>query len=236
MWHLDVEHQEALLQGELAARAHMHEPELGLDRIVWRSQQLPATLLSLKLCALQAKRAPLSDFYVRGTDVVITYGTPPSDKTLRPQIYWRSLDEDSGRGIEFVLSIETDLLDSNPEASVSSWLPGSAAHQHTTSAGWQRITEAGQRIDTANSTPIVVIQNDDWLYAEMIYPSDFTQATIQRSNDGWQTSWNLFPEHLEKGVIRRARLRGMFFSADCDLSATLEALERFQNSPLPLTT
>jgi hypothetical protein len=101
--------------------------------------------------------------------------------------------------------------------------------------GWESIAGPNKQIHPSKYEPLIVFQRDGWSYAEMVYPGDFTESYIRRSDDGWHTTWDLFPERLEKGVIRRARMRGVFFAGE-DLSTALAAFEHFQASPLPLTT
>jgi hypothetical protein len=46
----------------------------------------------------------------------------------------------------------------------------------------------------------------------------------------------LFPERLEKGVIRLARICGWFMPAENDLATAVELAKRFVAEPPPLTT
>jgi hypothetical protein len=70
----------------------------------------------------------------------------------------------------------------------------------------------------------------------MVHPSDFVTAQVQWNESGSpMVSATLFPESLEKGVIRRARLSGWFLPAENDLQAAVELAKRFVNEPLPLT-
>jgi len=235
MWQLDPQQRTASLTSDLlAARVSIGQPELGVCDITWRTQKFSAQLLGVVFCDFR-ERSPL-DCYARGTDIVITYNDPPQQKNVRPQVYWRFVNEDriAAQGFELVLSIETDLLDSDPQVRVESVLPGSSVFARTAS-GWESIRGSSMRLHASAYAPLIVFQGDTWLYAEMIYPSDFTESTIEHTANGWRTTWDLFPEHLEKGVIRRARMRGVFLVGD-DLSKALTAFEHFQASPLPLTT
>jgi hypothetical protein len=45
----------------------------------------------------------------------------------------------------------------------------------------------------------------------------------------------LFPEHLEKGVIRRGRVCGWFMPAENDLETAVALARQFVAEPLPLT-
>jgi hypothetical protein len=72
----------------------------------------------------------------------------------------------------------------------------------------------------------------------MIHPADFTEATVHvGERQRLQLTTALFArEQLEKGVIRRARLCGMFMTRRHDCERAAEAYRRFVDSQLPLTT
>jgi hypothetical protein len=71
-------------------------------------------------------------------------------------------------------------------------------------------------------------------YAEMVHPTDFVMAEA----DGGQcyARSTLFPERLEKGVIRRGRVCGWFLPTENDLATAVELASQFVDEPLPLTT
>ena len=46
----------------------------------------------------------------------------------------------------------------------------------------------------------------------------------------------LFPERLEKGVIRRGRICAWFLPREADLAIAAELFRRFVSQPPPLTT
>jgi hypothetical protein len=202
----------------------------------WHQQHLPTANL-LRVVLASAERTPVTDCYLRGADIIISYGDSPAKKNVRPQMYWRLVDREreDARGIELVLSLETDLLQSDPHARIETTFPCQTVVV-LTDRGWEPIGSDEAKLTPPHSKPLVVLQGEPWSYAEMIYPGDFTQCTIQRRNGVCQVTWELFQEHLEKGVIRRARARGVFIQSGDSLAAALAALERFENSPLPLTT
>ena len=66
----------------------------------------------------------------------------------------------------------------------------------------------------------------------MVHPTDFVSARLQHTR---HVETTLFPEHLEKGVIRRGRICGWFMPAENDLDTAVELAREFVNEPPPLT-
>ncbi len=49
----------------------------------------------------------------------------------------------------------------------------------------------------------------DWIYAEMAHHGDFSQQPLEVTADGLtRTAWGFGREFMERGVIRRLRIRG----------------------------
>ena len=72
----------------------------------------------------------------------------------------------------------------------------------------------------------------------MVHPSDLQQANpppVSEAGKGVLLRSNLFLERLEKGVIRRARLRGLFLNRHNDLQTAVACYHEFANSVPPLT-
>ena len=56
-------------------------------------------------------------------------------------------------------------------------------------------------------------------YVEMVHPVDFRQGVVRRSGGSQaavEVAYRLFPDSLEKGVILRARLRGLLIARQDD--------------------
>ena len=73
-------------------------------------------------------------------------------------------------------------------------------------------------------------------YAHMVHPSDFVSMRLKVALYAGVAESQLFPEHLEKGVIRRGRICGWFMPLENDLQTAVELARQFVNEPLPLTT
>jgi hypothetical protein len=81
----------------------------------------------------------------------------------------------------------------------------------------------------------------DFSYAEMIHAADFQhdQFAAGKTPDGGcrpTLEHRLFPGTLEKGVILRSRIRGLFVPRAEDCAQAAADYRQFLHSPLPLTT
>jgi hypothetical protein len=75
-------------------------------------------------------------------------------------------------------------------------------------------------------------------YIEMVHPADFRQTTFEWTTDSSpvvRLSHRLFAERLEKGVILRSRIRGLFIVRSHDTETARTEYRRFAASEPPLT-
>jgi hypothetical protein len=73
----------------------------------------------------------------------------------------------------------------------------------------------------------------------MVHPSDFYQGTValvDKTSAVCESRIRLFPDALEKGVIRCARVRGYFLPRANDLESAQVLFQEFARSQPPLTT
>jgi len=245
-WQLDDD-QARLAIGRLTARLDLNAPERGLHQIAIDEQPFDGHLLAVQF--LPTAGAPLVDFYVRGDDLVATYGQT-EELAYRPQVYWRAAQPQQPRthaALDVHVSVQTSLLDSQPVVRVTSRLPVTDAWRLDGSGQFVPALAEGsatKRLTPDDGPGCVLYRLEDGgagrplSYAEMVYPSDFVELTVQRSGDGntVQAAHRLFAAFLEKGVIRRARLRGVLLDRDEDLGTTAEWYGRMASERLPLTT
>ncbi len=179
----------------------------------------------------------LVDCYQRGVDLIATYAQTP-ERTVRPQVYWRYLNAGEVSGVELILSAQTSLLDSQPLTSVESTLPvgdvlAISSSGELSSPAWTGDWQTGA------SAPVgVLFRPRDWQvsYLELIHPSDLAAVQLTQQAGLPSVRWQLFPERLEKGVVRRGRVRGLFLPRAQDEALTKAALASFADSPLVLST
>ncbi len=172
----------------------------------------------------------LDDAYVRGADLIATYVSPADP--IRRQIYWRYRPEDET--IELIISIQNQRLDGQPGMQLRS--------RYHSGRVWQ-MTSAGQFVDWTHidqvtpPTGVAVVELDgDRLFFEMVHPSDFRTVVVVSDNGTVNLTWPLFGDTIEKGVIRRARIRGGFTSKALFETQVPEIYAEFAGSPIPLTT
>ena len=228
----------------LAARVDLLAPGVGLQNLCIDSVPLPGASLLCLRTPEQDSAETLVDVYVRQDDLVATYAQTAA-RPVRPQIYWRGLPAAAGRlgGCELIVSAQTSLLGVDPALSITSLLPTSnvrrlcdeqAAHFEPFNPSVGIVA-----VDSGPGAFLIRAPNAAWSYLELIYPSDFARATLAwdaASQRAVRLTSFLFPESLEKGVIRRARIRGLFLPRSGDEAAALAAYREFVDSPLPLTT
>jgi len=247
-WRLTETH--ALLQSErFVATLDLMRPGDGIGGIEVAAGEhttrvpLDARLLQLVVEESQTGFDPPVDAYVRGDDLVAGYGRAEVTKML-PQIYWRFLAGDvlSPGGIELMASMQTRLLNDKPLTTCRSQI---AAREvlHLRSA------EPLEAVPLPFRQTLVFSPNDglgaflfrsadsDASYLEAVYPADFHRAECRLSQTHRsELTFHLFPGQLEKGVIRRGRVRGIFLPSDNDLASAAQALREFAESEPPLTT
>jgi len=195
----------------------------------------------------------LPDCYVRGGDLVATYAKLPPH-LIQPQLYWRASSERGGDvcRLELVLSMQTELLDSDPQASVMSfgWETELFHTGELIGTEFERVegprvspedrpsTLSFERNSTASHLFVFRHAKTGVSYAQMVHPSDFVSLDVhvEDSDKPWLIDSKLFSERMEKGVIRRARICGWFLPAENDLAVAVELARQFIDEPLPLTT
>lgn len=173
----------------------------------------------------------IEDCYSRGRDFIVTYAQTP-ERSVRPQVYWRMLvDESQGSsagpmlsGVEWIVSMQTSFLDSQPQVdSVSEFDP----------SDWK--LEAVDRC----GCPAFVARPTDGKSASILiaaHPSDCQVHQLDESSvEAVALRFRLFTESLEKGVIRRGRIR--VYLLDNPSNEVVErAISQFLASAPPLTT
>ena len=142
--------------------------------------------------------------------------------------------------VDLIASVQTSQLDSRPELRVSSALPAE---------GWSNlIDDRFKPVTVDESHPIGLppervagcllcrIRGGELSFVQMIHPRDLGQASLHRDPDGMaRVEHQLLTHHLEKGVIVRSRLRGVFLKRDGDSAAAAKYYGEFSSGKLPLT-
>jgi hypothetical protein len=194
--------------------------------------------------------------YVRGADLVVDYGENADGD--RCELYYRALDvpvpslagevrEVRERhfhcvygGIELWVSVQTRKLDSRPRVRIGNRFP--AGTQVLRVPDWP---DPGLQVFRPPGIQVS--------YVESVYPSDVADlAAAARVVDGNDNSGGNSPrgnewvdtvatwtglnvEWMEKGVIRRCRVRGWWVMRDGDLAAAADLTRAFLADAPPLT-
>lgn len=221
MWRLDG-NQARLDDPRQQATLQLDEPYHGLRDWTVDDQPLAARLLSLHYeQETQPFDWPVTEAYVRGRDLVATYGATMS-RPYSLQVYWRVVEPlGAGAAVEVVVSVQTEFLETHPGFSLASELP----------------TAEGQRDFSPAEGVVLLHASEAWSVAELSPPSDFQVGeTIEQATGGIATCWQLAPDFLEKGVIRRVRVRTLALPRLGDANAARDAYEAICSERPPLTT
>jgi hypothetical protein len=221
MWKLSGSRAELLL-GPLDVQIDLTHVERGLDQVriaghAWEN----ARLLSVYLPSRTGEEPliPLES-YLRGTDVVATY-PPLAPYTIQPQIYWRARQQPSlsAVGVELIVSVQTSQLYSEPQTPILSEIPDVEGALIWTPGDQPRTlvpTPLPRTLSAARGDHGIVacgIPGTNHVYLEMIHPSDLDAMNVETVEGGVRIAAQVFQEHLEKGVIRRARVCGWLLPA-----------------------
>lgn len=201
-----------LALADWSANVDLRRPDRGLV-----SGPPGAQLLGVRLSHDEEPIEP-SDAYTRVGDLVATY-PPTAARPMRVQVYWRAVGSAS---VDLQVSVQTQLLEARAEIVVQSVVDGNAP----------------VRLAEAEHCWLYRLPGDAHTYVEMVHRADTCTSSIERlaSTAGFRLAHRLFDASLEKGVILRARLRGLMLARKNDQEVALDAYRRFVDAPLPLTT
>lgn len=220
MWRID-QTQASLSVSGLSARVNLQQPDLGIADLVWQGKPVAgARILQVRRPRSDAGQH-LVDAYVRGTDLIAVYETRLSG-AVSTQLYWRYVEHVDLclAGFELIVSVQTELLDDDPGVALVSELPCSelfqAAKGDATSLVRVPVPETTEANEPCRRTGVgLFLYGFGKLpggYLEMMHPADFDHVEFESGPNPktLRSRFKLFEERLEKGVIRRARVRGLF--------------------------
>lgn len=232
-----------------AAELNLQAPLVGLQWTRCPSAADEAACRALRALAWQPQ-LPLVDHYVRGTDLVASYAD--SARTMVAECYWRVLSDDSPVvGLEWIISVQTSLLDCHPRVETRTTLPRGEllVSSEPQVAGFRSVTPqfhraagtaAGAAADAAvgahSLARLVRPQSADYSFVELFFPGDQASWELQQTagaDQSWQVHWQV--DALEKGVIRRCRARACWIPRQDDEHWASRCWRSLLDSPLPLT-
>lgn len=243
-WRIDG--QQAMLAWHgLQARLDLSRPDLGLRFEKWNHATL-GSLAPLGVVFPEVAAASTTcDAYTRGLDLIATY----ADTTVRPfrvQAYWRCVaapveTDLPAVALELQLSVQTPLLDCTPVVHTRTMLPDAPDVRCARLSFGASLANSSTDADAINSqgevySVQVASEPRPVQYVEMVHASDLQSNRVQHTYTGWNLEHDLFEPGLEKGVIRRVRVRGLFYAGAPDDVFVERAYQAFHAMPLPLTT
>jgi hypothetical protein len=156
------------------------------------------------------------DVYTRGCDLVATY-REPAGEPFHLQIYWRVLEPRKfmSGALEAIVSIQTRQWEAYPYVVVTSALDGSQARLHNGGVNF--------------------LSCHDWSYVEASPHGDFEASLGESAAQLPCAEWRYGKRFMERGVIRRLRLRGAFTPIASAEDAIDHLLAEFESEPPPLT-
>jgi hypothetical protein len=201
--------------GSLAAELDVEQPMLGLTHLQWHGEQLAGSLMAVDVRdsghPVQQRWLP-ADVYIRGGDLVATY-REPAEEPFHLQVYWRALapSDDSATTLEAIVSIQTPQWEAYPYITVGTSLVASQAQLLNGS--------------------VALHLDDNWSYIEASPPGDFVPSIHQPNS----ARWSYGKHFMERGVIRRLRLRGAFVPRARAENEIERHRSIFASEPPPLT-
>ncbi|UUO05624.1 hypothetical protein M4951_19890 [Blastopirellula sp. J2-11] len=167
--------------------------------------------------------ATLSESYVREDDLVFT-GEDTLESPVRTQVYIRGLPEESA--CELILSRQTSLLDH--AAPIALQLSGQQIFR--LAAG--HLVAAQSNLEPPEELALALYVDEETACCVFFFPGDADEIEVEQTHLTIRTC----TQSLEKGVIRRVRVR-LFFCPISELETTLAVrYADFRRSELPLTT
>jgi len=249
IWRID-EQGASLRLGRFSAKVELHRPERGLiDLEVGPFALAARSLLGVGLPPLaEGVERGVLECYQRGPDLVAAYRESQS-WPVRVDVLWRAISPGEALGLvagmDVIVSVRTELLDSWPELAVRSELaPVETLRLVDVEAA------RFQPCSRESRSPLAVSRGEPGCfafrlpdvpltYAEMGHPADFFGAVVAESGAGpeWlEVRHRLFAERLEKGVILRSRVRGAVVDRAEDLRSIAACYAAFAAAEPPLGT
>ncbi len=171
----------------------------------------------------------VKDAYFRGDDLVVEYCLGAREQAS-PQIVWCVQCEPAKLTVDVTIAMQTPYLSSHASVQSATDFSGDVVQVELSSY------PDGSVVSWTGRPPVFLFRlpKIGLSYAELVCPHDL-DATGGLW-DGRRLSYRVMCESLEKGVIRKARMRGMVIPNADDASAAGRAFAAFTAESPPLTT
>jgi len=232
-----------------SATVDLRKPDRGLTDFQIGGHRLSGTeLLGLSWPAPQVDlRSELVECYHRGPDLIAAY-CESAAWPVRVDARWRVAPSTEVAAVlaivDLIVSVRTELLESWPELAVRSSIPSREVLGLTGA-------ESAHFAPFPDIAAVPVVVNSErgpgcWLfrfldtelsYGEMVHPADFQRSDLKRPAGlaaAVEVRHRLFAERLERGVILRARVRGVLVDAVDDARQVAGCYAAFAAADPPL--
>jgi hypothetical protein len=237
IWNLAGQ-QATLSLPTLVAHLDAAHPEQGLGQLKFFDHSLGRRVLGVATSAggdelgdkTELDELELIEAFVRENDLVAAYAAR-ADEEFRWQVDWRvSCPTTDVVVLDLIVSLQTRLLESYPQVVVCSQLDADQAG----------FVCDGNLVDAPLAVHDLSIALFRWKdkcsYAEMTHPDDQGNCVVHTSDDGViSLERRLGGAFLEKGVIRRMRVRGVFLPPADDAIFAQRYLAKLVAASPPLT-
>jgi hypothetical protein len=202
--------------GALRGHVTLTSPAAGIDKLTWNAANVVGRVLGVSAGATSAPQ----DAFARENDLVAVYAQSEPQEFLW-QVYWRA-SAPAARVVvlDAILSLQTPLSESFPRVT-----------SHT-------VLSVGEAAKLPGDGDIIVLRpaGCDWTYAEMTHPKDRGLLEVASVPEGHsRIVRHLGGQFLEKGVIRRLRLRGAFLPREDDFELAQHYYTELAEETPPLT-
>ncbi len=206
--------------GALSAEIELQWPTRGLRNLLLSGETVDGWLMGVDVALEEATERlwQPTDVYTRGSDLIATY-RKPRGQPFTLQVYWRVVAPNDCQAavVEAIVSIQTREWEAHPHVTLTSAL----------AVDNSRVENGG----------VFFRSQHDWGYVEVSPPGDFTASTGETTAQRLCSShWSYGNQFMERGVIRRLRLRGAFVPTAEAEDAVNQMRSDLLIEPLPLTT
>ncbi len=217
------EYNARLSANGLDAKLNLLDPAAGLADATLAGVRLEdASLLGVEIPAhRQGDAGRIVQQHVRGSELVAAYRETEA-WPVHVDLTWRAVEvPECLAAIDLLVSVFTEQLESKPTLVVQSEVP---------------TAESPIGIDQSEDPGCLVFRlpDCDVSYAEMVHPADGGRDELRRGESVARVSHHLFLAPLEKGVLLRSRVRGLFISRDGDLEVAAKCYKKFITAAPPL--
>lgn len=206
---------------------HLNRPQQGL---ALKAVAVQSSVTIFSVAFPDPHEAFAKDCYSRQGDLVVSY-PQRAQRNFSVQLDYRLLDvQPESILVELWLSIQTFLLDTHPAVSVESGLD---------SDDLAAFNAEGEQVSLGEYPEVAIVRYRDREcgcdIAVMLHPRDQGDTHWSIAREPKRLVAQLGGHFMEKGVIRRMRMRALVARSELTTSTILESYAAFAESPLPLT-